>query len=628
MADNKIELKSVGELLGMKFFIPSYQRGYRWTEQQVKDLLNDVNEFSPEKNKENDDETWYCLQPLVVRQMDVNRKKECQLEENENYYEVIDGQQRLTTIFIIINLFDTNRCLSLLYQTRPDSAHFLQNINTEKEDSNIDFHFMLEAKRTIEKWNGDKQGLLQKLKNNCKVIWYETQDNAFEVFKRLNSGKISLSNAELVKALLLKDDNFMGMDKDALRLKQLEMAGEWDRMEQMLHNNSFWYFVNPEPEDARFNCTRMDFILELILRCMKKSDSDDYLYNVEAESTKNNYFIFSTFSEMIRNKGCVEMWNHIQICFRTIKSWYDDRRLYHYIGYLMNLRGKDKMNTLRSLICKSNKPKDEFLDSIKKSCRKTIIKESQTEVDFSGYEYGKNNNEIHNILLLFNLATTQNQISEMSRYPFDKHFEAAKKKWSLEHIHAQNEKEVSWDKEKFNKIKSYLNNINVKGISELNNYLKGIEKSDDIDKDIYKAIYKAIMGAFMGKDVVKKEENGKVFYSSDFEKDDHLTNMALLQGDKNAAFNNKTYPEKREKLAEYENVESESLFVPICTRNVFFKHYSPNATNPLVWDEPAGLEYVTAMVKVIASYLDMEAVSPKQEDENKYGLKKKEGQNE
>ena len=103
--------------------------------------------------------------------------------------------------------------------------------------------------------------------------------------------------------------------------------------------------------------------------------------------------------------------------------------------------------------------------------------------------------------------------------------------------------------------------------------------------------------------------------------------MALLQGDKNAVFNNKTYPEKREKLAEYENVESESLFVPICTRNVFFKHYSPNATNPLVWDEQAGLEYVTAMVKVIASYLDMEAVLPENKyGLNKYGLKKKEGQ--
>lgn len=49
MAENKIELRSVNELLGMKFYIPSYQRGYRWTEQQVKDLLNDINEFKPEK---------------------------------------------------------------------------------------------------------------------------------------------------------------------------------------------------------------------------------------------------------------------------------------------------------------------------------------------------------------------------------------------------------------------------------------------------------------------------------------------------------------------------------------------------------------------------------------------------
>ena len=45
MAENKIELRAVNELLGMKFYIPNYQRGYRWTEQQVKDLLNDINEF-------------------------------------------------------------------------------------------------------------------------------------------------------------------------------------------------------------------------------------------------------------------------------------------------------------------------------------------------------------------------------------------------------------------------------------------------------------------------------------------------------------------------------------------------------------------------------------------------------
>ena len=129
------------------------------------------------------------------------------------------------------------------------------------------------------------------------------------------------------------------------------------------------------------------------------------------------------------------------------------------------------------------------------------------------------------------------------------------------------------------------------------------------------------MGAFMGESI-RYDETTKQF-GSDFEKDDHLTNMALLQGDKNAAFNNKTYPEKREKLAEYENVEKKALFVPVCTRNVFFKHYSPLSSNPFVWDKEAALEYVTAIAKVVASYLDLEPILP---DNNKeeYGIKMKE----
>ena len=72
MTENTIELKSVKELLGMKFFIPSYQRGYRWTDRQVKDLLNDLWEFARQKNA---DYNFYCVQPLVVRQMSVEEKK-------------------------------------------------------------------------------------------------------------------------------------------------------------------------------------------------------------------------------------------------------------------------------------------------------------------------------------------------------------------------------------------------------------------------------------------------------------------------------------------------------------------------------------------------------------------------
>lgn len=620
MSEN-ICLKSIAELLNFKFFIPSYQRGYRWTEQQVKDLLDDVNKFEPQELPalESKEKTWYCLQPLVVKGMDPERKKQCSLSESGQWYEVIDGQQRLTTIFIILNCLGDEK-LSLKYQTRPKSEEFLENIKDNTDDSNIDFFYMIKAKNEINKWDGKKKTLVEKLKKSCKVILYKTDENAYDVFKRLNSGKISLSNAELVKALLLKDDNFKGMNSDALRLKQLEMAGEWDRMEQILHDNSFWYFINPEPEDARFNCTRIDFLLEMILRC-DTNDKKEFSYNIENELRQNDYFIFSTYSKRI-NDGWEKQWSNIQRFFRIMKSWYDNRQLYHYVGYLMNLKGDNKMSMLRDLLCEADKTKDEFLLELKKRCQQSLgIGDANQKIDFSKWEYNKNNKEIHNVLLLFNLATTQNQISEVSRYPFDRHFEATKKRWSLEHIHAQNEKKANWNKEQFDQIKGYLKNIpSVEGINKLKEHLKDKNTSENIDDETYKAI----MGAFMGREIQShKNDDGSISFTSDFEKDDHLTNMALLQGDKNASFNNKLYPEKRAKLAEYENVERESLFVPICTRNVFFKHYSPNSTNPLLWDEQAGKEYVTAMTRVVAAYLQLEPILQDENEEFKYGVKVK-----
>ena len=643
MVENKIELRSVKDLLGMKFFIPSYQRGYRWTKQQVNDLLNDVNEFEPQELPDSKEKTWYCLQPLVVKEMDSERKQDCGLLYSEQWYEVIDGQQRLTTIYIILKLLSENTAFpTIQYQTRPESGKFLANIKEENNRDNIDFHFMLSTKNAVSakkdaKEDTLKTGFVDKLLNSCKVIWYETQDNAYEVFKRLNSGKISLSNAELVKALLLKDDNFTGMNADAMRLKQLEMAGEWDRMEQTLHDNSFWYFINPQPEDARFECTRINFLLEMILHS-KKNDKKEYKYDIEKELRLNDYFIFSTYSENIAKEGWEIQWSSIQRFFRIMKAWYDNRQLYHYIGYLMNQKGNDNMSMLRDLLCDAGNPKDTFLSSLISRCQKSLgIGEKPkdkviVEVNFASWKYGPNNDKIHNVLLLFNLATTQNQISEMSRYPFDKHFEAAKKKWSLEHIHAQNEKpKTEWLDDEINQLKQFAKSFRFTAnepdtVDKMStDFVDSINKESIVAKDENGQyhLYRVIVGAMMGISI--KRLNNTFVLEKEFEKDDHLTNMALLQGDKNAAFNNKLYPEKRAKLAEYENVEKESLFVPICTRNVFFKHYSPYSTNPLLWDKQAGIEYVTAMTKVVAAYLQLDAFLLKENDELKYyGVKLKE----
>ena len=116
---NSIELKTLNELAQYSFFIPAYQRGYRWTEQEVRDLLNDINEFVPREINETEEKTWYCLQPIVVK------------SRTENEYEVIDGQQRLTTIYLILHYLNQDfiekrrdKLFSIDYQTRTDSKEF------------------------------------------------------------------------------------------------------------------------------------------------------------------------------------------------------------------------------------------------------------------------------------------------------------------------------------------------------------------------------------------------------------------------------------------------------------------------------------------------------------------------
>jgi len=615
MSSNTIELKTISELCSMTFEIPSYQRGYRWTRQQVKDLLEDVDTFESQPVPNSDEQTWYCLQPLVVK-------------EDGEKFTVIDGQQRLTTIFIILKCLGHNQedLFTISYQTRTESKDFLKQIaeKTQKDDTNIDYHFMLEAKVAIEEWKKNHENRVENLKDkllyHCKVIWYPTDDNAYDVFKRLNSGKISLSNAELVKAVLLNQENFEGSSQE-IRLRQLEMAGEWDRMEQQLHNNLFWYFVNPDPESVKYNATRIDFILEMWLKREldkeaakeaaknknknKDSDKGNKKIDIDTELKNNAYYIFEKMSNKIKKPSDLKpIWQGLTNTFRTMKSWYDNREMYHYIGYLMNMKGQSKQNLLLDFLKDSReRTKEEFKQNIIRKIQKSIFGEKEKELNLADLTYGEDDKKIHDILLLFNLATTQNQISEQSRYPFDEHYKAAKKHWSLEHIHAQNERRKEFENKDVDKIRGYLKDTH----KELSEYINKNNLKD-------RKTYNAVIGALMGAEVIGNKNNG---FSSTFEKDDSLKNLALLQGDKNAAFNNKLYPEKKEMLAKWEDTSGKTLFVPICTRNVFFKHYSPNSTNPLFWDDAAGKEYLTAITETIANYIKVDR------DTNEFIIKRK-----
>ncbi|EGQ8498032.1 DUF262 domain-containing protein, partial [Vibrio alginolyticus] len=126
--DNLLTLKTINEIRDIDFYIPSYQRGYRWTPKEVKDLLNDISEFRPRFVNDDNEKTWYCLQPIVVKKKD------------NAQYEVIDGQQRLTTIYLILHFLNSRfrepeKLFRLGYETRENSTDFLINLEKGASDN-------------------------------------------------------------------------------------------------------------------------------------------------------------------------------------------------------------------------------------------------------------------------------------------------------------------------------------------------------------------------------------------------------------------------------------------------------------------------------------------------------------
>ncbi len=87
----------IADLLDGKhhFVIPSFQRGYRWEEKQVTDLLEDIKQFANDDNVKSDS---YFLQPVVVKATKYKMADGQELDA----YEVLDGQQRLTTMLLLL----------------------------------------------------------------------------------------------------------------------------------------------------------------------------------------------------------------------------------------------------------------------------------------------------------------------------------------------------------------------------------------------------------------------------------------------------------------------------------------------------------------------------------------------
>lgn len=606
--ETTLELKAIDALLDKQFFIPHYQRGYRWTTQQVVQLLDDIDDFFPREIPGKTEKTFYCLQPIVVKKMAEEYKTSVGLEGD--WYEVIDGQQRLTTIYLIIhygNIYwagpDKSEKFKLSYETRSKCVEFFDQLSIESNEKvsinkeNIDFFHISSAFQAIRNWEIKKKNsfkkfygstFFEKFLRDAKIIWYEVQpeENSRNLFERLNLGKIPLTNAELTKALFLSENSFKDYTPEERKIKQIEIAHLWDEIEQTLNDQDqkFWSFITNKKRDA------FDSKIELILDMISGKQPTE----------KDPLYTFLQFGKKQKEEKLEDVWSEIEQFYYTLQEWYRDRDLYHLIGYLIAAKPFGKfINPGLADLAK------ESMQMEKKDFKNVLMVLIRESLDFEITElvYERHKNQLFNALLFFNVETIRSSKSIDDYYPFKQH---KGNKWSIEHIHARNSE--NFDKTKKEPWNIWLTvHLNILrelrdsqnegfDLSLIQSLIFKIEKhnTSTLNWEIFSSLFKEVNDLFVkDQEEIDRDSEG-------------ISNLALLSQPDNAALNNAVFEIKRRAII---NLDIEGSFIPICTKRVFMKYHTTDGINSqyYFWSANDRSKYLEEIKNKLQPYLPTNA---------------------
>ena len=601
-------ITSIDKLMGRTFFVPGYQRGYRWGRQEVEALLNDLWEFYLQTDGEKN--TFYCLQPIVLY-------KDEQAREN-----LLDGQQRLTTIYLLLSYLDTRRheegydkpLFTLEYATREDSADFLAKklfaSEEAEEASNVDYHYMRAAYGYIEDWftqapkhPGAACKLIPLLLDedgkgpNVRVIEYYVEDDSdpIDVFLRLNQGKIPLTDAELTKALFLQSDKYDAKLLPYVSPKLDLIAGEWYAYEQQLSVPKFWHFISPY--DAQSTPPSIRLLLELAARDLQSATS--YKNTPELwESKKYTHPCYTIFSDYLqgysgeeRLKKIGEIWERICTIFGLISEWYEDQELYHYVGYLMCTESSKRITLLRKLL---KQAKTCTAPEFKASLRRAIGKKIE-RIRLNELSYEESQADIHQVLLLHNIHQ-HIFTSEQIRFPFDLY---TKEKWSLEHIYAQQSEPLRNREEQIGFIEEHIATFREDAFGDDEETSSLIDELEGIRSQIQEPKKEESERVSLFEKALELITAFEVKHMGDTGPLHGLQNLCLLSRGVNSALSNRTFARKRAIMREIVMTATQE-YIPMATRRVFLKYYSASPKDNAYWhreDAEAYMEHIRSVCK-------------------------------
>jgi hypothetical protein len=585
----QLRLRSVLDLLNERFFVASYQRGYRWTAQQVEALLEDLAAFQLSSRQSSPD-TYYCLQPVVVRR------------RTENEWELVDGQQRLTTILLILRALPEFAAIlkrgsyEIAYETRDVSGQFLKQPTREGVVQSIDHHHIYEAYQTIRRWFDGRDGglglrLLDCLTGpdgaapNVRVIWYELDQHQdpVQAFVRLNVGRIPLTSAELIRALLLRSDRSTLDPRDAQQISQ-----DWDLIERRLQDDGYWYFVQSR---TSFLPARIEYLFDIFVR-LKSSDVTDSI----GDDPLATFLAFQAI--LTANDDRVwQIWQEFKKLTQTLEDWYDDRTLYHLVGFLvatatndksirgptrqaeasvlldlvkarMNSTGADFDRQLRRLSWRrfaGPRGEEPPTDALTKNDLAQRIEERIEALNYGSDLVGA-------VLLLFNIASLLDQTASTQRFQFDGYKQNS---WDIEHVRSVAEyiPRAAADRRRWLEragdfvVTPFAAGRDPTSSKNLRQVIEALLAAPSPDEGTFTVVFDGVR-ALSGEAEARADDNA-------------LSNLVLLDMVTNRSYKNAIFPVKRTRIIE---LDKRGQFLPPATRNVFLKYYSPEAAQLMLWD--------------------------------------------
>jgi hypothetical protein len=350
-------------------------------------------------------------------------------------------------------------------------------------------------------------------------------------------------------------------------------------MERDLRDPELWAFITTDR--AEDHPTRLTLLLDALA---------DRIDPPESCLRRRPYRTFDTLRLAVENADTEdEIWNQVVDLHALVVGWFDDRDLYHRIGFLVAVG----VPIGRLMETASGRTRSGFTSALDDLIRRTIGVTREELVELS---YLVKAEKCARILLLMNVETVRNNRNSSELFSFRALREG---RWSLEHIHAQNAADLT----KAEQWHEWLH-LHRKALVELPT--EDAAAAAELIRDIEVALSRQLTRH----EFVLLAASVSAFFASDTQSatDPHtIDNLALLSSGANSALGNAVFEVKRSTILMRDR---QGEFIPVCTRNVFLKYYTnTDARQFHLWSPQDRLQYLDAIIKKVGPFLTAEGAS-------------------